>query len=212
MALVRSLITTWFTGDVSRDYCSHTVYHTIGTGGILPDADYQNHANEILAAFRGGTDDATFISYQGRNVEVRVYDMADAEPRPEKAVAQSLNTGQPLNGPGELAVVLSYICGRNIPGSRGRLFLGPFTFTAQGEGSPSKRPADTLRAMCLTVGHALFNIGGENVAHVLYHPKLTKSGHAAGSTQVVTSYNVADSWGIMHSRGLRPTNRLTLTP
>jgi hypothetical protein len=211
MTLVRSLITHFFTGDVSRDYCSHTCYHTIGTGGILPSADYQNHATEILAAFRGGTDDAAFTSYQGRNVQVRVYDMADAEPRPERGYAESMNTGQPANGPTELSVVLSCIAGRNIPGSRGRLFIGPFTWTVAGE-SLAKRPGDPLRTMVLSIGHALFNIGGENVAHVLYHPKANKSGAAAHSTQVITSYNVADAWGVVHSRGQRPTNRMTLTP
>ena len=215
MALVRSLITTYFAGDLSRDKCSHTVYHTIGTLPIIGTApSYQSHADEVLAAFVGGTDDATFTSYVGRNVEVRCYDMADDRPRAEKAYAAHAptGTGATANGPTELAVVLSFWCGRNITGLRGRLFMGPFSFETTTDGTPGKAPAGPLMASVLTVGHALFNIGGENVAHVLFHPKDTKSGHAKGSSSVVSHYSVPNSWGVVHSRAQRPTARLDLAP
>ena len=74
-----------------------------------------------------------------------------------------------------------------------------------------KRPSEDLRTGVLVLGHALFDIGGENVAHVLYHPKASAH-HAAGTTSVITNYTASDSWGVQRRRGLRPTTRSTLHP
>jgi hypothetical protein len=196
MALLRSLVTSFMTGDISRDYVTNTVYHTVGLG-VLTGPDYDNHAQEILDAFKGAAPDV-FPVYQARNVDVKVYDMADAEPRPERS-HKSATGNEGHVTPAELAVTLSYYADRNIQGSRGRIFIGPVHIA-----DINYRPTDTVRAGVLKLGDALFNIGGENVAHVLYHPKTTPE-HAAGSTSVINHYRVSDSWGVVHRRGQRPT-------
>jgi hypothetical protein len=201
MPLLRSLISTSFTGGVSRDTVTNTVYHTVGTvGGVLTGPDYQNHSDEILAAFDGSASDV-FNGYADRNVDVRVYDMADALPRPERASSQMMRGGS-LHSPPGLATVLSFYTARNIVGSRGRLFIGPIQTEAVGA-----RPSDAVQNQVLNLGKALFNIGGENVAHVLYHPKAVP-GHAAGSTDVINHYYVTDAFGYIHSRGVRPDSRI----
>lgn len=225
MALCRSIITNYFDGDVPRDYSTNTVYHDIGgeiplMGGGGPD--FQNHANELLAAFTGGSDSPDFGFYKGRHVEVRCYDMADPIrtaggdkiTRPERGyAAYTGNTGDTPQLATELALVLSFYGDRNIAGLRGRLFVGPITAGgAHTEGYLRYRPSDPQRVGVLSLGHALWNIGGSNVHHVIYHPKATKSGHAAGTYDIVHHYNVADSWGVIHSRGRRATSRMALTP
>src|SRR5450755_3232613 len=164
MPTVRSLVTSFITGDVPRDYCSNTVHHTIADGVVWNDPDYQNHATEVLSAFTGGaSDDPDFVTLAARNVQVRVYDLDDPEPRPERGYAAHVNNGGQKIAPSELAVVLSYYCGRNIPGKRGRLFIGPWAGNLSGEFF-QYRPTDPMRTSVLHLGHALFAVGGENVA------------------------------------------------
>jgi len=205
MALLRSLVTTFFDNAVTRDYVTNTVYHTVGQGlGGLDPVDAQNHANEIRDAF-SGTGSPAFTMYTDRHVQVRVYDMADAEPRPEIAYAEKIVAGSHSGAPSELAVVLSYYTDRNIVGRRGRLFLGPLN----GNQNVTWRVGDTLQQDAIHLGNLLFNIGGENVAHVLYHAKANHHGAAAGSSNVINHYWVGNSWGIVHSRGERVTSRVT---
>lgn len=228
MGLVRSLITTYFAGGISRDNCTNTVYHTVGWDMLaLAGTDWQNHATEILALFNGTMPSRTgFALYKDRHIEVRCYDMSDAEPRPEKAFATNAHTGAEFgnDSPTELAAVLSYYAGRNIPGLRGRLYIGPLQESLITTGG--RKVSDTVRNMVIELGHGLFDIGGENVAHVLHHQGIktsakgvspatygpTKSGHAPGSTSVITDYSVSDAWGVQRRRGLRPTSRVTLHP
>jgi hypothetical protein len=213
MPIARSLVTNYSTGDLSRDKCTNVVYHSIGTGLIDPAVDWTNHANEVLQAFVGGTDDTGFLAYNDRIVEVRTYDMADAEPRPEKSFVSVDNTSSGVqHGPPELAAVLSFYAGRNIPGLRSHIFIGPLKMSYIGEGGAGGRPHSDVMTMVLGLGNALYNIGGSNVGHVIRNPKATKSGHAAGDTHKVTEYSVSDSWGSVHSRNLRPTTRVTHTP
>jgi hypothetical protein len=62
------------------------------------------------------------------------------------------------------------------------------------------------------LGHGLFDIGGENVAHVLYHEHANTAGAAAGSTSVITDYWCDDSWDVQRRRQLTPTSRVTVHP
>ena len=213
MSVIRSLVTNYIAGAIPRDRCTNVVYHSNSTGFPNPSVDWTNHANEVLQAFIGGTDDTTFDLYSGRVVEVRCYDMADATPRPEKAFVS--HDGSPqleFMGPAEIAVVLSFFAGRNIPGLRSHIFLGPLTMSnigSQQAGLSGERPGTSLRTRALALGAGLFNVGGGNVSHVIRHPAATKSGHAAGSVDVVTDYWVGDAWGAVHSRNLRTSTRAT---
>jgi len=59
--------------------------------------------------------------------------------------------------------------------------------------------------MLLDLGHGLFDIGGENVAHVVWSP-------TRRTTSVVQHYWVNDQWDTTRSRDVKETNRITLAP
>jgi hypothetical protein len=213
MSIIRSLVTHYKPGALPRDKFTNVVYHSDVEIPVVTSTDWTNHATEVLQAFTGGTDDAYFTYYKDRIVEVRCYDMADSEPRAEKAfVSADLSSGAGPWAPPELAVVLSFFADRNIAGLRSHIFIGPLPVGAISAGGSAERPPDALINNVLTLGAALWNVGGANISHVIRHPKLTKSGHAAGSTNAVTDYSVANAWGAVHSRNLRPTMRATHHP
>jgi len=194
MPTLRSLVTNHCVDDIPSDYDTNTVYHTVGSvgGGILP-VDAQNHADEILAAFKA------FPAYGARILKVSVYDMADAKPRPVLATAvfnPSSPDHQSTLGPRQVAVVLSFYADRNLPRQRGHIYLGPF---GPGEGIGALRPGGIV-GDAITLGDALFNIGGENVAHVVYSP-------TGNTTHVVKNYWCDDSWDTQRRRKSLPTSR-----
>lgn len=195
MALLRSLVTLSCSDDVPKDFDTNTVYHTVGfnLGDPTGGADAVNHAEQIRDAFRD------FPDYGGRHVDVKVYDMADAEPRPVVGHAASAAATQARSqlGPGEVALVLSFYSDRNLPRQRGRIYLGPFTGVHCSDG----RPAGTLMSGAVALGDALFNIGGENVAHVIRSV-------AGNTTHVVHHYWCDDAWDTVRKRGLSPTSRV----
>lgn len=210
MPLVRAEITHHLTGDVPADYATNTVYHTIDDSGFNPSVDYQNHANEIKAVFSGSSPDATsFKIYQGRQIRVVVYNMADARPRPEMAVA----TYVPTTADGALglmarqvAIRCSWYCGRNIKGLRGGIYVGPLKI---GDSNGGDRVDSAARGVICNLGNGLFNVGGENVAHVLMK---TEPNDAAGPTHPITTYWCDDSFDTQRRRKVTPATRLTFSP
>lgn len=203
--VLRSQVTTYYPGDVSRDKVTMTVHHQVNTTWVAGDPGYQSHANEVLALFQGADPSYSGVSlWPNRVLEVRVYDLSDAKPRPERAFAtHTPTTPDPGtgSGPRQLAVVLSFFAGRNLPRYRGRIYCGPLSSGVCGN-------EYVINAVCqeaLDLGHGLFDIGGENVAHAVWSVK-----DQVG--RVVTDYFVANEWGTVRSRGQRATGRLTLKP
>jgi|SRR5664279_4355362 len=224
MTLVRSLFSAILPGDPPADAITHVVYHTVDTGGVLPAVDYASHATEVLAAFNGGTDDSSFQNYTRWNTEVRCYDMADNEPRPVLGSARtdaSMPKTRDALGPEQVALCLAFYAGRNITGSRSRLFIGGWNKVDMTE-----RPTTGILGTLLDLGHALHKVGGTNVAMVIrttgipgahakgtrptYGP--TKSGHAANSTQEVTDFWVDNRWDTVKKRLRKADARQTLHP
>lgn len=224
MTVIRSQVTNYGFGAVPADYIVNDVYHTVDEGIVFGDADYDNHATQVRDCFSGhaaGYPD--FVLLQGRIIEVKCYDMADAEPRPvraHKTYNSSPNTDT-SDAPHQIALVLSYYPGRNIMGQRGRIYVGPWP-----NGLVANRPTTGQMDQLLSLGHSLFDVGGENVAHVLRHTGLqtsakgvspatygvTKSGHAPGSTQPITNYWVDNSWDVIRARQPKATARRVLAP
>jgi len=191
--------------DLPRDYITNTVYHSVGTVPFIADTDWQNHADQVLAAYCGGVDDPDFTMLNAQcGIEVKVYDMGDAVPRPVKAVSVNelwLTGSDPANsGPPQVAVCLSYFAGRNLKHLRGHIYIGPINKSDCG-----RRPASGLRGVILDLGHALWNVGGTNVTHVLYRP-------TTHDTADITDYWVGDSWSVQRRRALKPTARVTAHP
>lgn len=206
MTLVRSqIIQTVRQADVPRDYCVNDVYHQIATGIVWGGADFQNHANEIRDLFAGKntTSGATFQTYSGRGLTVKCYDMADPKPRQIKGQATYVPTTWQVAalGPREIACCLSYY-GTNpgIPSQRGRIYIGPFTSSLMTEVIDP-----TIRNQLTDLGHGLFDIGGQNVKHVVHSPtKMTDT--------TVQNYWVNDLWDVIRKREQKEQARTRLAP
>lgn len=206
MSLIRAQIVQQVRqADPTRDYCVNDVYHEVGTGIVWGDPDYQNHAQELLALFAGGaaTTGGLFQLYANRGVTVKVYDMADAKPRVPRAVKIHVpTTWESANlAPRDLACCLSFYA--HNPGmkhERGRIYIGPWK---QNDVFETVQP--TFRDMLLDLGHGLFDIGGQNVAHVVHSP-------SKQINTVVANYWVNDLWDHMSSRQEREMARSTLAP
>jgi hypothetical protein len=205
VTLVRAQIAHWAADDVPADYCTHTVFHEVGSGIVWGSVDWDNHANELRDLFFGiDTTDGGFQEYSARKGEVKLYDMGDALPRPIKATATHTpgapNTADKY-GPSQVALVLAFYADRNIKGQRGHIYIGPFTVGKTGQHIPD---AGTMTDV-LNLGHGLFDIGGQNVAHVLYSRQ-----HAL--THVLSDYWVDNRWDTQRRRLPKPSSRVTLHP
>ena len=206
MSVVRSQVTVQVrSGDPLKDYTVNVVHHTIDTGIVWGDPDYQNHANQVRDAFvNGHASDGfpVFGVYTNRVVTVKVYALADAEPRPVKAI--SVHTPAVMEsaqlGPRSIALCLSFYSDRNLPSTRGRIYIGPWLNSAMGE-----VPAVNFQQELLNLGHALFDVGGENVSHTVWSP-------THQSTSVVKHYWCNDVWDVVHSRLPKELHREQYAP
>lgn len=205
MTIVRSEIIHHASDDTPADYCTHTVHHTVDNTIVWGGPDYQNHANELRDLFSGVlVNGISFPLYSERHIEVRCYDLADAKPRPIKGRAEYIPTTYHERadyGPSQVALVLSFYADRNIKSHRGHIYIGPHRASATGLASPDSTLMDAL----IHLGHGLFDIGGENVAHVVYSRKLN-------NTQVIKTYWADNRWDTQRRRLPKATSRVTLSP
>lgn len=206
MPVVRSLVQHFLTSEPSADWAVNTVYHTIDDAGFNPAVDYTNHAKQVLDSFSNAATapHQGFNTYQGRKIVVTVYNMADPKPRPEKA--QAIYTPATMDGantyyPHQVATRLSWYAGRNLKGLRGGIYIGPLPMGTMTGNLVSSALQDAL----LVLGHCMFDVGGENVAHVLRH-------EATGATSVMTDYWVDNSPDVIRRRKQKSTGRKVLHP
>lgn len=206
MPLVRSQINvTPAQGDVPKDIITNTVYHDIGDSGFDPSVDYANHATEVCKLFTGrDPTHGSFTEYDRKYVTVKVYDMADAKPRPVKSEAVWTPATYDLRadlGPRQISLVLAFFASRNLPRTRGRIYIGGIVHTS----SNAERPSTTLMTDILDLGHGLFDIGGENVSHRVWSP-------TGQLSHVVTDYWVNDVWDTQRSRLQKESQRVQVHP
>jgi hypothetical protein len=207
MSILHSqIITQVKQADPSRDYVVSNVWHNVEDTAIWdPSTDYQNHANEIRDLFSGQASGSgsSFTLYVPRGITVKVYEWTDPKPRLPRAIATYTPTswGTPSLAPREVACCLSfYATNPSIKTQRGRIYIGPWNMSQLAEFVPTAE-----LNMVLDLGHGLFDIGGENVKHVVHSRKL-------GSDATVQHYWVNDLWDTMRSRETREGNRVHLTP
>jgi len=199
------IIRTVKRGDPAKDFCVNNVYHTIAAGGFNPATDWQNHANEIRDLFAGlaSPAGASFQLYSNSDLLVKVYDNDEVPPRLPKAQSTFV-TSLPLSyqlGPRDVQCCLSfYHANPSVKTERGRIYIGPWPSGRLGE-----HVGSSDLNMLLDLGHGLFDIGGENVAHVVWSP-------TRRTTSVVQHYWVNDQWDTTRSRDVKETNRITLAP
>jgi hypothetical protein len=197
MSKVRVQVITRTAGALAVDHIVNTVYFDDFNVDPTAGTDWQAFANSVRDAFlaRGGL---PFLY----GVETKVYNQADAKPRPVKAfgnfVLGSAGSGGPV-GVREVALCLSYFSERNIPRFRGRIYVGPWQ-----SGFMTERPNASAIAALTGLATALQGIGGPDVDWGLWSPT-----RAAFSK--VTAGWVDDEWDTQRSRGRRPTTRTTFT-
>jgi hypothetical protein len=129
-------------------------------------------------------------------VNCRLYDVAAAEPRPILAEATHTATGQQeASGPGEVAVCLSFYSERNLPRSRGRLYIGPWERTMM-----APNVSTDGKNWLATLAQGLADIGGTGTDWAVYSP-------TDGAAKSVTNWWVDDEWDTIRSRGIKSTSR-----
>jgi hypothetical protein len=204
MALIESQIITSATGQPAQDWTTNTVFHTVDIG-----VDYQNHANEIRDLFAGNNPGTggSFKIYHGAHLTVKVYDRSDPPHSPPRATASTPGGSDTLSdlGPSQVALCLSFFAGLNVKSKRGRIYIGPFGAGRGNVSMTSYVPGGGTMAQILDLGHGLFDIGGENVAHVIHSRKLNQD-------FVVSDYWVDNRWDTVRSRLPKAGNRVTLHP
>jgi hypothetical protein len=192
--LARSEITRQMRlADPPADFIVHTVYHLYPLSWPAAPADWATHAAAVNLAFQQGTGAGSFPFgwYSSGALTVKCYDMADAKPRPEKAV----NTYTPSTwgtvtvAPRRLAVCMSYYADRNIKRHRGRLFLGPMTSVQSGE-----TIASTWLNQACDLGTALSHVGSGASAHWVLHSPTD------GDVKTITHVWANDQWDSVDSR------------
>lgn len=152
--------------------------------------DPTNLATQVVAAYQGYYGSVT------RQIECTIYDDSDDKPRPQKGYFIANKGIAPMSsGPREVSLCLSFYGDRNLPRTRGRIYLCP-TF----KGSLNVRPAAVQITPALDLATALGDVGGVDVDWVIYSPT------SGQYSQVQTAY-VDDEWDAMRSRGLRSTAR-----
>ena len=207
--VARTEVTLYFTGDTPRDYITNTVYHAVVGKPAFASGDYQTLAQAMATLWANGNSSYSVPNWAGLNIVANTYDMADATPRPERGHATA-GTGAASRGSyisANLCGVLSFYSGRNIPGSRGRLYLSPLQST------DCVMPLNVNTANSLLhLGHGIYAAAGPGTfEHVIWHPKTTKTA-TAGTYSPVTTYWVGNEFGQQHRRQQRSTSRVSLSP
>jgi hypothetical protein len=192
MSKIRAQIITKKATDLPIHHIVNTLYFDDFN---LPgnESNFQSIADDLRTLFNGRT--SSSVDY---GTEVKLYNMADAEPRPVKALAPWVAHGQgAASQPGvrEVALCLSYFSERNLPRFRGRIYIGPFANSTQNE-----RPSAASIAGLRTLATGIAGIGGPDVDWQLYSP--TRLAYSK-----ITNVWVDDEWDTIRSRGLKALSR-----
>lgn len=196
MTEIRALVIIRKETDLPRDHCTNTIYFDTDSPftwpeGPLAPLDELQLAKDLRDVFR-----ARSLYPTGTGVEVKMYDMQDAQPRQVKGHANwasltGASSGEP--GPREVACCLSFRGGQNTPRTRGRIFVGPWTKT-----SCAERPDASVRQQCINLATGIANVGGVNIDWCV---RSTITGD-----QVPVKFAwVDDEWDTVRSRGLKAT-------
>ncbi len=194
MSKIRVQVITRKAGALAEDHIVNTVFFddfNLEPGGT----NWQSFANDVRERFRLRTSGIGL----GYGVETKVYDLADAKPRPIKAVGAWAQGGQTASGavPREVALCLSYFSERNLPRFRGRLYIGPWNFA-------DERPNTSQITSLVTLANDLANIGGIDVDWGLWST-------TRNQFSKITAGWVDNEWDTQRSRGMKPTTRTNFT-
>lgn len=185
-------------GDVPRDYMVHTLAFN-STAGSVTSANYQALSDLILSYFNGTA--GSFTQYNGSQVEVRLYNLSDAVPRPERAFSKYTpgSWASATLAPRQVALCSSFYAGRNLKRFRGRIYLGGYTASSIGE-----RPTTTQMNAAANLVHGLA------VAAQGMTPEWSQSiwSRADRALYAADHWWCNDTWDTMRSRQDKETTRV----
>lgn len=171
--------------DPGRDYITNVLWYS--TNGATP----AGVGDAIKAAFTASAGPY----YTFANVWVKVYDHANPLHSPPVYQTQYSGSGSTSWGPRQVALCLSFYCGLNIRGKRGRIYVGPFAANLLS----NVAPAGVMNMLQYVIG--LMRLpGGPDVVHQLHHVK-------TDTFSPVTNYFVNNRWDTMRSRLGKETSR-----
>lgn len=196
MPLARALVTWHNPAEPFKHACSNTLYFETSPFSI---GGWDSLAEDIAELYRTtGTSTTIKVYPNGWGLNVRMYDMSDAKPRPIKAEFTVEPGPIDSTGPREVALCLSYYADRNLPRQRGRIYLGPFAPGALN----GPRPSMALMEVVRSLGNGLAEIGGEDVSWRIYSPTADENHH-------IRHIWVNDEWDTIRARQLDETQRIT---
>jgi hypothetical protein len=174
-----------------RDRIVNT-FHLNNDGGLFTDEDWAGIAEDTATLFS--------TLYTGtREINVRVYDARGAAPHfPKGQFTRNVGTQNPSNSPREVACCLSYYGERNLPHTRGRMYI--CSTVAAMSGGPRPVIGDANKLFDLADGIA--GLGGLDVDWQVYSP-------TTDAAENVQHCWVDDEWDTIRSRGLRGAARWT---
>lgn len=188
MTLYRAQVSAAADSTLPRDRVVNTLY--FDDHGVTTDPD--GLATDLAEVFNTG-----WYTRAPHEIDVRFYDLADAEPRPIKGRHIANAGAAPASQlPREVALCLSYYGGRNLPRQRGRIYL----FVPGHTSGLAVRPGATIRADALALASAFAGLGGLDVDWVV-HSTL------GDPSRNVDHAWVDDEWDTVRKRGLRATTR-----
>lgn len=195
MTLVSGLVSVAADSVLPADRLVNTVHFNTGFDLLNPvgGTDFNTLATDLAALW------ATNLWPTGaaREVDVKLYDLDDAKPRPVRAHHVNNVGAAPASVINrELSLCLSFYADRNLPRQRGRLYIPAVVFAPAGAVRPPQQWADRL----LNLADALSGLGGSNVDWCVY--SRTDNVH-----RKVTHAWVDNEWDTVRSRGLKSDTR-----
>lgn len=212
MPIIRCQVRLPYFTNLPEDVATNTLYYSVPSG--VPTTGELDDVSAMIEAFYLGVGDnfAGVLLRVGTPCEIRMYNLADAEPRqPIRIDNFALPAAVPAdNMPLECAVVLSYHAAfsSGVPNARrrGRIYLGPLHTDVLNAGSASAFPAPTATFISeiITAVGALSSITANGCEWVQYSPTTDLGLPVVGGW-------VDNEFDTQRRREGRPSSRTTFT-
>jgi hypothetical protein len=189
--------------DNPRDFCVNNIYFS---GGQSTTPAWQDLTDRVSAAFSVQASAPTWGPWNGRGFQVKAYDLADIKPRPIKAMT-TFTPGIWANGalaPRQLCIVLSYYADRNLPSTRGHIFLGPWEL---GQTTQERVNSATMN-QALDLGKKLYGLAALGSFAWLHSVHSQKK----GTTLPTAHYYVNDVYDTQRRRVPKEASRVRYDP
>jgi hypothetical protein len=202
MPVIRALCSFAADGGLPRDRFVITPHFAVAN----PIPEYGGLANDLVTALSAWT---TANGRAAGDIEVRLYD-AEAPPGapggpppnfPVHVARTATRIAPDSTAPRELAVCLSFYAERNLPRTRGRLYI-PVPLLMGSGSTDSIRPPSVFQERASNLVPVLTGLGGVDVDWVVWSREDRQA-------RAVTHWFVDNEWDVQRKRGLRPTGRLT---